>query len=139
MSSASNYTEQNIINALLLGMAFPLPTNTWVSLHTSDPGEDGANEVITAQWPSYVRLCAELTNVMGTGWTAPVDGVSSNLNQLIFPTYDGGLPTTITHLAVYDAPSGGHMLVYAPLTATRTIAPDDVFLFDVNSISIAAA
>ncbi|EBQ8762740.1 hypothetical protein BKM35_22155 [Salmonella enterica] len=139
MSSASNYTELNIINAMLRGIAYPMPTNTWVSLHTADPGEDGANEVSTTDWPSYKRICAELTGAIGTGWIEPVDGVTKNSNQLIFPTHNGAVATTVTHFAVYDAETGGNMLVYAPLTATRSVAPDDVFLFDTNAINIAAA
>lgn len=139
MSSASNYTEKNIINAIFRGIAYPLPVNTWVSLHTADPGEDGENEVNTTAWPSYKRICAELTGDTGTGWISPVDGVTKNANQLIFPTYNGSTAITITHFAVYDAPDGGNMLVYAPLSTTRIIAVDDVFLFDVNSINVAAA
>lgn len=139
MSSASNYTETNIINAMFRGVAYPLPTNTWISLHTADPGEDGANEVTTAEWPSYKRICAELSGAIGTGWISPVDGVTKNSNQLIFPTHDGATPTVVTHFAVYDAAAGGNMLVYAALSATRSVAPEDVFLFDTNSINISAA
>lgn len=139
MSSASNYTEQNIINAIFLGIAFPVPANTWISLHTADPGEEGANEVTTTMWPSYRRMCAELTGPMGTGWLEPVDGITKNTNQIIFPTHNGTAPTNVTHFSVYDAETGGNMLVHAPLTATRNVAPNDVFLFDINAINVAAA
>ena len=37
MSAASNYTENNVLNALLRGIPFPLPVNTYVGLHTDDP------------------------------------------------------------------------------------------------------
>ena len=55
MSAASNYTETNVINALLRGVPFPIPSGIYVSLHTGDPGEDGANEVSPDDWPAYVR------------------------------------------------------------------------------------
>ena len=47
MSAASNYTEANVINALLRGVAFPVPSATYVSLHTASPAETGGSEVST--------------------------------------------------------------------------------------------
>ena len=43
---ASTYTKNNILKALLRGEAMPLPTNTYISLHTGEPGTAGANEGI---------------------------------------------------------------------------------------------
>ena len=40
-AAASNYTKSSVINAFLRGAAFPVPTNTCVSLHTANPGEAG--------------------------------------------------------------------------------------------------
>lgn len=64
---ASTYTQTNILNALLRGETMPLPTGTFVSLHTGDPGVTGANEVTTAAWPGYVRRKAEAAGAMGSG------------------------------------------------------------------------
>jgi len=55
MSAASNYTETNVINSLLRGVAFPVPTTVYIGLHTADPTDAGGNEVSTANWPNYVR------------------------------------------------------------------------------------
>lgn len=35
MSAASNYTENNVISAMLRGVSFPIPAGTYVALHTS--------------------------------------------------------------------------------------------------------
>ena len=139
MSAASNYTEANIINALLRGTAFPLPTKTYLSLHTSNPGETGGNEVSTSNWPAYVRKDAEVGGAIGTGWSAPSDGVSTNAKQVIYPTNNGAAAVTITHWAIYDEATGGNMLVYAPLTTARTLQPGDVFIFDIGSLTVQAA
>lgn len=136
MSAASNYTENNVINALLRGQAFPLPAKTYLSLHTSNPGETGGNEVTTAAWPSYVRKDAEAGGAIGTGWAPPSDGVSTNANQILYPSHNGASSITITHFAVYDAASGGNMLCYAALNTPRTLQPGDVFVFDVGSLTI---
>lgn len=139
MSSASDYTENNIISALLLGVPYPLPVGTYVSLHTADPGDTGANEVTASQWPTYARVHAEQAGSIGSGWSAPTNGESRNTNMLIYPTFDGAAALTITHFGIYDATSGGNLLVHSQLTAARILAADDVFLFDVNALSIAAA
>lgn len=139
MSAASNYTEANVINALLRGVTFPLPTKTYVSLHTASPGEAGGNEVTTAAFPAYVRKEAEVGGAIGSGWAAPTDGVTKNAKQLTYPGFDGASPVTVTHFAVYDAATGGNMLCYAALTTARTLQSGDVFVFDINALTVTMA
>jgi len=139
MSAASNYTETNVINALLRGVTFPLPTKTYVSLHTADPGETGGSEVTTGAFPAYVRKEAEAGGSIGTGWSAPTDGVSQNANQLTYPGFDGASPVTVSHWAVYDAATGGNCLFYAPLATARTLQTGDVFVFDINALTATMA
>jgi hypothetical protein len=140
MSAASNYTEQNVLNALLRGATFPLPTNTYVALHTADPTDAGGSEVSTTNWPAYVRRQAEAGGAIGSGWTAPGDdGVSTNTNQLTYPGMDGALAVTVTHWAVYDALSGGNMLCHAALQTPRTLQTGDVFVFDIGSLTVTMA
>jgi hypothetical protein len=66
MSAASNYTENNVLNALLRGIPFPLPVNTYVGLHTDDPGEAGGNEVTTTDYPAYVRRTGQRNGVQAS-------------------------------------------------------------------------
>lgn len=136
MSAASNYTETNVINALLRGVPFPVPTNTYLSLHTANPGENGANEVTLAAWPSYVRRDAEVGGSIGTGWSAPTDGITSNENQILYPSHNGASAITITHWAIYDAQTGGNMLAYAALNTARTLQVGDVFVFDIGGLTV---
>lgn len=136
MSAASNYTEDNVINALLRGVAFPLPAKTYVSLHTANPGDTGASEVSTAAFPAYVRREAEQGGAIGSGWSASSDGVSRNAKQLTYPGFDGAAPVTVTHWAVFDALSGGNLLFYAPLQTSRQLQTGDVFVFDVNALTV---
>lgn len=137
MSAASDYTENNIANWLLRGEAPPVPAGTYVALHTSDPGESGgANEVQTSAWPAYARQDAADGGVIASGWTEPADGVSENAKQLIFPVYDGTGSITVSHFSVKDAVTGGNTLVKAPLNSSRTLSPGDVFVVDVNRLTV---
>lgn len=139
MSAASNYTEANIINALLRGVTFPLPTGTWVGLHTADPTDAGGSEVSTANWPQYARVKAEGSGSIGDGWDAPTDGVTQNSLQLTYPSMDGVADVTVTHWAIYDAATGGNMLVHSSLQTPRTLKTGDIFVFDIGSLSVTAS
>lgn len=139
MSAASNYTEQNVLHAMLRGVSFPVPANTYVSLHTADPTDAAlpSSEVQLADWPAYVRREAEAGGVIGTGWGAWVDGIGcTNANQLTYPGMNGLNPVQVTHWAVWDAPTGGNMLTFAPLQTSRTLLTGDVFVFDVAALTV---
>lgn len=136
MAGASTYTKNNILKALLQGTTMPLPTGTYVSLHTADPGATGANEVSTGAWPAYVRRKAEASGAMGSGWTTPTTGTSSNTNQLTYPSNDGAGNVTVTHFAIWDAASGGNCLETAALTTARTLSVGDILVFDVGALTV---
>lgn len=133
---ASTYTRNNVLKALLRGEAMPLPTGTYIALHTADPGVSGANEVTAGAWPAYVRRKAEGAGAMGSGWTSPTVGVSTNTNQLTFPSNDGDNPVTVTHFAIWDALTGGNCLESAALSTPRLLGLSDIIVFDVASLSV---
>lgn len=136
MAGASTYTKNNILKALLQGVTMPLPTGTYVSLHTADPGATGASEVSTSDWPGYVRRKAEAAGALGSGWTTPSTGTSSNTNQLTFPSQNGAINVTVTHFAIWDAATSGNCLDSAALTTPRTLAPGDIIVFDIGSLTV---
>lgn len=137
MSGASNYLENLIINSVLRGVAFTVPTQVFVALHTSDPGEDGtANEVTTAAWPSYVRLDSTQGDTLANAWSAPTDGLSKNQKQMIWPVHDGNADITITHFSLRTAATGGNVLTKAALSTARTLKPEDVFVANVNRLEV---
>lgn len=136
MSGASNYTENNVINALLRGQTFAQATATFVSLHTGDPGETGANEVNTTAWPDYLRLDAAKGGAIETGWTEPVDGVVKNAKQLIYAVYNGVGSLEVSHFGVYDAEIGGNYIVGAALDTVRTLQPGDVFVVNTEKLTV---
>lgn len=138
MTAATDYTENNVINAALRGVAYPLPAATYVALHTGDPGETGAaNEVTVGAWPSYVRRHAEQGGVIGTGWIAPTDGATSNAKQLTYPNNNGAASVIITHFSVWDSLSGGNSITKGALTTPRTIAVGEVVVFDTGALAVA--
>ena len=139
MSAASNYTETNVINSLLRGVTFPVPTTVYVSLHTANPGETGGSEVSTAAWPAYVRKDAAVGGAISTGWAAPTDGVTTNSKQVTYPGMNGASNVTVSHWALYDAATTGNLLAYGALQTSRTLQPGDVFVFDIGALTVTMA
>ena len=82
-------------------------TNLHVSLHTSDPGEAGAQNTNETTYTSYARVAVARS---GSGWTVTANSVSPVAN-IDFPACTGGT-ATITHFGVGSAASGAGVLYY---------------------------
>ncbi len=138
MSKFSNYSEANIIETTLRGAAFPVPAATYLALFTADPTDANvsANEVQTSAWPAYTRQDAAGGGLIATGWTAPADGVTSNARVITFAANNGASSVTVTHMAVYDASTGGNMLYHAPLVSSKTLLVGDVISFGISAITV---
>lgn len=141
MATASKYTQINTLNALLRGVTFPLPVHTYVALHTGAIDlTTGSNEVTVGAWPAYVRQQMEHGGAIGTGWSAPVDnGVikeSKNAIATPFPAQNGASPITFTGWSLWDAATGGNMLVAKDFTVSYIAAVGDIPIFDVNTLTI---
>lgn len=100
------------------------PTAWYVGLFTAAPSDTGGGTEVSGG--SYARQTVALS-VSGN--------LATNPAAVEWPTAtaDWG---TITHVAVFDALSGGNMLVYAALTASKTIATGDVLRIPANDLDI---
>jgi len=136
MAAASDYLENKLVENVLRGVNFEPPTTIFVALHTADPGETGLNEMSLTTFPAYARQDAAKGETVDTGWIPAVGGVTKNAKQLIFPVYDGVAPITITHYALWDAATAGNVLVHGQLTTPRTLNPGDVFVIDVQKLTV---
>lgn len=132
---ASTYLGNMLLDSILRGQAFTLPTSVFVALHTADPTVAGINEVTLAAWPAYVRVDADQGATIDTGWSVPAAKSTANAKVLLYPIHDGGANITITHFSVWDAATGGNMLVYGALTAAKTISPADQIQWNAGTIT----
>ena len=114
---ASNYLRGKITDHVLRNVAYTSPTTVYVSLHTADPTVNGtANTEISAAW--YARQPA----IFAAQVTA---GQSSNSGTITYPGVTIST-VTVTHFAIWDAPTLGNMLEFGPLAASKTFAVTDV-------------
>lgn len=78
---------------------------TWISLHTGDPGTTGASE---AAGGSYARVRVFRDGSTSPYWDTPASGAMVNQGAITFPA--GGDGDDITHFGIWDASSAGNFL-----------------------------
>lgn len=122
--SFTNYTETEVLEWLLTGGAVTRPTAWYIGLFTAAPGEAGGGTEISGG--SYARESATFT-VSGN--------TASNSANIEFAEATASWGT-ITHVAIFDAVSGGNMLAYASLTASKTIDSGDILRIPAGDLDV---
>lgn len=137
MSSASNYLEEQIGTHLLRTGSWTKPAAIYVALFTAMPGEDGtgATEVSGG---SYARVACGPGDAF---WNAPTggNGEYSNAGVIAFPapSADWG---TVVGMGLFDAASGGNLLILKTLDTSRVIANGDAAPnFPIGSLKVTIA
>lgn len=121
--SLSNYAENLVLNWLLTSASATRPSSFYVALSTADPTEDGS--AIAEPADTYARQSATFT-VTGNQ--------AVNASNIEFPEATASWGT-ITHYALFDAASGGNMLMHGALNTSKLITAGDVARFIPSSIT----
>lgn len=109
----SNYAELKILDHASGRAAWTMPTNTYIKLHTGDPGEDGTANAAT-----------ETTRKV-TAWNAAASGaiaISSTLSWTAVAATE-----TYSHWSEWDASTAGNCLWTGALSATASVTAGDNF------------
>ena len=126
----TNYAENKLTDALWRGQALGAPATWYVGLDTVACSETGGGTEVAGGSYARVETNASLAAWAGTqsaGSTVASSGTSgttSNNNAVTFPapTANWG---SVTHAAIYDASTGGNLLVWGALTVPKTINNGD--------------
>lgn len=123
--SKTNFLENELLDHVLRNSAYTPPATVYLALFTAAPGETGGGTEVSGG--SYARQsCA---------FDVAASGATQNTSEVAFPVATGNWGT-ITHFAVFDASSGGNMLYYGALAASKTINTDDQFKFAAGAVDI---
>jgi hypothetical protein len=130
MSALTDYTENKLIDWLLRGQAFTPPATVYIGLLTAAPSDSAAGTEVSGGSYARVAVTSSLANWAGTqsaGSTSAssgTGGTTSNNGTITFPapTANWGV---VTHIGIYDASSGGNLLISAALTTSKTINNGD--------------
>lgn len=128
MAGKSDYLENKILDHILGGGDYTRPSDVYIALFTSNPTDAGGGTEVSGG--SYAR--AAVTN-NSTNFPAASGGVKANGTDINFPTATA-LRGTVQSVGVFDDPTGGNLLFWAPLVAARTINNGDAFSFAVGQL-----
>lgn len=130
----SDYMEQKLLNICFKGATWTTLSNVWVSIHSSSPGDTGANEVTGTGYTRQSTASADWSSptVSGAGYEV------HNVNAVTFsiPGDFGG--SQIVGVSIWDASTAGNCLFSGDLTAPKAVNPGDTFRFDASNLTITA-
>ena len=129
MASFSNYTESKVLNYLFNGAAFSIGT-LYIGLYTAAPTDAGGGTEVTGNGYARVAVTCNTTNFPTTS-----NGTIENDVTFNFPTPTGNWGT-VTHLGLFDAATGGNLLLWAPLVTNRTITTGATVRINQNQVTI---
>ncbi len=138
MAAMSDFLENKLIDWLFRGQAIGItgasaaagtgPTALFVALLTAAPSDTGGGTEVTGG--SYARVSVP-SNMTVTGWAGTLaagstaassgsSGTTSNNSPVTFPapTANWGV---CTHFGIYDAVTGGNLLIWGALTTPKTV------------------
>jgi hypothetical protein len=120
MSQMSDYLEAQIGKLLFCTQTAWKPAAIYVALFTAAPSDSGGGTEVSGG--SYARTAVTQADAQ---WNIPTTaGLFSNVNAITFPapTANWGV---VTHVGIFDASSGGNLLVWGALTTPKTVNNGD--------------
>lgn len=120
----SSYADNKLIDHLLGANTYTKPASKYVALYVGDPAGSGTE--ISTSGSAYARQSAAFTI---TG------GVATNTAALEWSAATSSWGT-VNYIAIYDASTGGNMLVSSALTTAKTIAVGDVLRIPISNLSV---
>jgi len=142
-AQASDYLENKLIDHLFRTGTFAKPAGLYVALFTAAPSDLGGGTEVAGGGYARVNLAPVDTNWKATqggtsGASSGTGGVTSNAVAITFPAPSAPWGT-VTHFAIFDAASGGNLLIWDALTASRSILggdPAPSFAVDALTITV---
>ena len=140
MAAMTDFLENKIIDWLFRAQAIGItgatagvgsgPATLYVGLLTATPTDGTAGTEVTGGSYARVAVTSSLANWAGTQAAASTtassgtSGTTSNNAAITFPAPAANWGT-ITGLGIYDASTGGNLLIYSALTTSKTVNNGD--------------
>jgi hypothetical protein len=142
-AQASDYLENKLIDHLFRAATFAKPAGLYVALFTAAPSDLGGGTEVSGGGYARVNLPPSDTNWKATqggttGASSGSTGTTSNAVAVTFPAPTANWGTA-THMGIFDAASGGNLIIWDALTSPRTILngdPAPAFPVDTLQITI---
>jgi hypothetical protein len=130
MAEMSNFLENALINATLRNTTYTSVATVYVSLWTSNPGDDASGTEVSTVGTSYARTAVT--------FGAPSNGASLNSADVTFPTATASWGT-VGWIGINDAATSGNLLYHTALDTAKAIDSGDIFKISTGNLSVTLA
>ena len=128
MSAMSDYLELKVLDHVLGTSAYTMPTTVYVGLSTGSFADDNSGTELSGS--GYAR--------QSIAFDAAASGTTDNTSAVDFPTATGSWGT-VSHYGLFDASSGGNLLIHGAFTASKAVASGDILRIAAGELDITAA
>ena len=118
MANMSDYLESAMGDHILRVSTFSKPSIIYAALFTVTPSDDNSGTEVSGG--SYTRIEVPQLN---SSWNLS-DGVYTNNNDITFPSATANWGTVVS-FGLYDASTGGNLLIWGDLTTNKAINTGD--------------
>jgi len=125
--SKSDYLENEVIDHVF-GKGSYTPPTIYVALFTVAPTDVGGGTEVSGG--SYARVATDSND-----WDAAASGATANAGDITFPEATGDWGEVVA-FALFDADTGGNMLYWGDLTASKSINSGDTAKFATGDLDV---
>lgn len=122
-TSISDYLENKLLDHVLRNTTYTPPATVYAALYTAAPSDSGGGTEVSGG--SYARKAIT--------FGAAASGSISNSAIVDFGTASADWGT-VTHAGILDASSGGNLLFWNALTASKSVISGDSFTFQIGQL-----
>ncbi len=124
----SDYLENKVLDHILGTTAYTMPTTVYVGLSTATFADDNSGTELSGS--GYAR--------QSITFNAAASGATDNDAAVEFPAATGSWGT-VSHFGLFDASTGGNLLIHGAFTTSKTIATGDILKISAGDLDVTAA
>jgi hypothetical protein len=132
-ANKSRYLEDKIIDHVLVATSYTSPTTVYAALYTVAPTKTTSGTEVSGG--SYARVNCGAT-ASGGKFSASSSGATANDAAITFPTATAGWGLVVA-CAILDLSTGGNILYFGGLTASKTVDSGDTVTFATGALTVA--
>lgn len=131
MAQASDYLEKKFLDGLLGGTNVLFSAKPYIALMKSAPSDNSTGTEVSGT--NYSRI--QVGDSGQGNFTVGNTGTASNTGAFTYPDAQSAWGV-VTHVALFDAASGGNLLVYATLNTSADVQNGDIFKIPSSGFTI---
>lgn len=129
MSAMSDYLENKLLDHILGTTAYTAPSAVYLGLSIASMGENAGGTELSGN--GYARVAVAFDAASG--------GTTDNTAVVDFPACTGSNWGAVAYWSIWDASTGGNMLLHGAFTSAKTIEVNDVLRVAAGDLDITAA